>query len=173
MTHAKKTITVIQGDFAVSSDPNVVMSTVLGSCVAVCLFEPRAAVGGMNHFLLVGSNHASNDDLKYGVNAMELLINRVLRAGGERRLLRAKLFGGARMTDHSRDIGQSNAVFARDFLDREGIVCVSESLGGIQARRVQFTPSTGAVRQMQVAGPAPEISTPKWQVPTPADITLF
>jgi chemotaxis protein CheD len=173
MTTASQTITVIQGDFAVSSDPNVIMSTVLGSCVAVCLFEPQAAVGGMNHFLLAGSNQTSSDDLKYGVNAMELLINRVLRAGGERRLLRAKLFGGARMTEHSRDIGQSNAVFARDFLDQEGIVCVSESLGGTQARRVQFTPSTGAARQMQVAGAAPEVSPPKRPVPSPADITLF
>ena len=173
MTNARQTIAIIQGDFAVSSDPNVVMSTVLGSCVAVCLFEPRAGIGGMNHFLLASSGSAESDDLKYGVNAMELLINRVLRAGGERSLLRAKLFGGARMTEHARDIGKSNASFARSFLEREAIHCVSESLGGERARRVQFVPSTGAARQMQVAGPGPEITPLARAAPSPTDITLF
>lgn len=168
-----KTITVVQGDYAVSADPHVVMSTVLGSCVAVCLFDARAGVGGMNHFLLAGSGAAKSADLKYGVNAMELLINRVLRAGGERRNLQAKLFGGARMTDHSRDIGRSNADFALEFLEREGIPCVSQSLGGDKARRVQFTPSTGAARQLQIAGPAPEITESR-KPPQPInDITLF
>lgn len=173
MKGQRQTISVIQGDFAVSADPSVVMSTILGSCVAVCLFEPRAAIGGMNHFLLAGTDNAESDDLKYGINAMELLINRVLREGGERKLLRAKLFGGACMTDHSRDIGQSNADFAREFLNREGIFCVSESLGGKQARRIQFVPSTGAARQMQIADPGPQLDPPKRPAPRTADITLF
>lgn len=173
MTVQQKTITVVQGDYAVSSDPHVIMSTVLGSCVAVCLFDPRAHVGGMNHFLLAGDGQARGDDLKYGVNAMELLINRVLRAGGDRRALQAKLFGGARMTDHARDIGHSNAVFALEFLAREGIPCVSQSLGGQKARRIQFTPSTGAARQLQVSGPPPEIRPIAHVLPKPEAITLF
>lgn len=148
------------------------MSTVLGSCVAVCLFDTNAGVGGMNHFLLASSDQAKTNDLKYGVNAMELLINRVLRAGGERAALQAKLFGGARMTDHSRDIGRSNADFALGFLEREGIPCVSQSLGGDKARRVQFTPTTGAARQLQISGPAPEVK-PVAPVAPVADITLF
>lgn len=168
-----KTITVIQGDYAVSADPEVVLSTVLGSCVAVCLFDPEAGVGGMNHFLLAdfGQNHSN--DLKYGVNAMELLINKVLQAGGQRRRLRAKLFGGARMTDHSRDIGDTNAQFAIDFIEREGITCVSQSLGGEKARRVQFNPSSGAARQLQITGPAPEAETVRRAPPPATDITLF
>ncbi len=168
-----KTVTVVQGDYAVSADPHVVMSTVLGSCVAVCLYDQKIGVGGMNHFLLASSGTAKSDDLKYGVNAMELLINRVLRAGGDRRNLQAKLFGGARMTDHSRDIGRSNADFALEFLEREGIACVSQSLGGDKARRVQFTPTTGAARQLQVVGPAPDIAPVKRPPPQNSDITLF
>jgi chemotaxis protein CheD len=173
MNNNKKNLTIVQGDFAVSADPTVVMSTVLGSCVAVCLYDQHASVGGMNHFLLATSGETKSDDLKYGVNAMELLINRLLRAGADRRSLQAKVFGGARMTEHARDIGKSNAEFALDFLEREGIMCVSQSLGGTNARRVQFTPSTGAARQLQVAGPPPEIQSVKRPSPAAADITLF
>ncbi|WP_019956150.1 chemotaxis protein CheD [Yoonia vestfoldensis] len=165
-------VTIVQGDFAVSNDVHVVMSTILGSCVAVCLFDRQAKVGGMNHFLLATGGDANTADLKYGVNAMELLINKILRAGGDRRRLQAKIFGGARMTVHARDIGQSNGDFAQSFLEREGIPCLSQSLGGTLARRVQFTPTTGAARQMQITGSPP----PETQVTRPrqaADITLF
>ena len=170
---AQKMITVVQGDYAVSADPQVVLSTVLGSCVAVCLFDAKSGVGGMNHFLLAGSGGNKSADLKYGVNAMELLINRVLQGGGQRANLQAKLFGGARMTDHSRDIGRSNADFALEFLNREGIACVSQSLGGDKARRVQFTPTTGAARQLQIAGPDPNTIPVKRAAPPANDITLF
>ena len=170
---SNKVITVIQGDYAVSAAPDVIMSTVLGSCVAVCLYDAEAGVGGMNHFLLADFGQNQSDDLKYGVNAMELLINKVLQAGGDRRRLQAKLFGGARMTDHSRDIGQNNAKFALDFIGREGIPCTSQSLGGDKARRVQFSPSTGAARQMQIAGPAPEVEVVRRAPPPTAEITLF
>ena len=170
---SNKVITVIQGDYSVSADPEVIMSTVLGSCVAVCLYDAEAGVGGMNHFLLADYGQNQSTDLKYGVNAMELLINKVLQAGGDRRRLQAKLFGGARMTDHSRDIGQNNAKFALDFIGREGIPCASQSLGGDKARRVQFSPSTGAARQMQIAGPAPEVEVVRRAPPPAADITLF
>ena len=173
MTATRITVTVIQGDYAVSADPDVIMSTVLGSCVAVCLYDPFAQVGGMNHFLLAGSKQGSSDDLKYGVNAMELLINHLLRTGAQRHALIAKMFGGARMTDHSRDIGQSNVTFARDFLQQEGIKCLSESLGGDKARRLQFTPTTGAARQMQISGPAPDIDQVKRAPRLAADFTLF
>jgi chemotaxis protein CheD len=173
MTTTQKTVTIVQGDYAVSRDPAVVMSTVLGSCVAVCLFDPQAGVGGMNHFLLAGTGGVRSNDMRYGVNAMELLINELLRAGANRHNLSAKLFGGARMTDHARDIGKSNAAFASDFLAQEGIPCLSQSLGGDQARRVQFTPVTGAARQLQIAGVAPELVAEKPVAPRTPDITLF
>lgn len=167
-----KMLTIVQGDFAVSADPQVIMSTILGSCVAVCIFDLPGKVGGMNHFLLASGGDTNTSDLKYGVNAMELLINKILRAGGDRRRLQAKIFGGARMTVHARDIGQSNGTFALSFLEREGIPCLSQSIGGTMARRVQFTPTTGAARQMQIAGsPPPEAQVVR---PRPApEITLF
>ncbi|WP_296432885.1 chemotaxis protein CheD, partial [Yoonia sp.] len=145
----------------------------LGSCVAMCLFDAVNRVGGMNHFLLATSTLAESDDLKYGINAIELLINRLLKSGAERCHLQAKLFGGARMTDHARDIGAGNAAFAKEFLEREGITCVSSSLGGEQARRVQFVPTTGAARQLQIAGMAVDETIRPRQVRTPQDITLF
>ena len=126
----------------------------------------------MNHFLLASGRDTSSADLKYGVNAMELLINKMLRAGSDRRRLQAKVFGGARMTIHARDVGKSNGDFALDFLEREGISCLSHSLGGTMARRVQFVPSTGAARQMQITEtppPEPMISQPK----AGPSITLF
>jgi chemotaxis protein CheD len=131
------------------------------------------SIGGMNHFLLAGTKKAYSDDLYSGVNAMELLINHLLRIGAQRHALTAKLFGGARMTGHSRAIGQSNATFARGSLQQEGIQCLSESLGGDKARRLRFTPTTGAARQMQISVPAPEVVPVKGMKRAPADITLF
>lgn len=173
MTGPRKTITVVQGDFAVSKDVEVTMSTVLGSCIAVCLYDSEAQIGGMNHFLLAVTNDDKNTDLKYGVNAMELLINSLLRQGANRARLQAKVFGGARMTAHSRDIGGSNAAFALDFLAKEAIPCLAKSVGGTAARRVQFHPTTGAARQMQIVGPAPEVLEAPVK-PAPVEgITLF
>ena len=174
MTHDQtKTVTVVQGDYYVTTDPNVIITTVLGSCVSVCLYDAQAGVGGMNHFLLASHGGTESSDLKYGVNAMELLINKVLRAGATRENLEAKLFGGARITDHARDIGSSNAKFAREFIEREGIRCTSHSLGGDQARRVRFYPTTGAAKQLLISDAEPieeRVPTPK---PVAADITLF
>ena len=168
-----KTVTVVQGDYFVSADPDVIISTVLGSCVSVCLYDPVAGVGGMNHFLLATQCDTNSTDLKYGVNALELLINRVLQAGAKRERLQAKLFGGARITDHSRDIGNSNADFAIQFLEREGIACVSQSLRGEKARRVRFHPTTGAAKLLQIAN-TPQIEEPvKPQDELATDIILF
>lgn len=172
MIFGAKTITIVQGDYAVSSDPAAVLSTVLGSCVSVCLYDRGAGVGGMNHFLLAGTGLAAGDDLRYGVNAMELLVNELLRAGADRSKLSAKLFGGARMTGHAGDIGRLNARFACDFLARQGITCLSQSLGGVLARRVQFCPTTGAARQLQIAGPG-SATVAKPRTAPPPDVTLF
>ena len=139
---------VVQGDFRISRDPDVVFSTILGSCVSACVFDPGANVGGMNHFLLPGDDAASRSEMKYGVMAMELLINELLKAGARRGQLRVKLFGGARVSASFGDIGEKNVSFARSYLQREGFRVVSESLGGIQARRLHFRPATGAARMV-------------------------
>lgn len=140
---------VIQGESHVSADPSTLMTTILGSCVAACLFDQRAGVGGMNHFLLPGEEGGGGEEnLRYGVHAMELLINGLFRLGARRENLRAKLFGGARMVAGLSDIGAKNAAFANEFLAREGLVCVGGSLGGDHARRIQFWPTTGRARQI-------------------------
>jgi len=142
---------VLQGEHQVSGAPDVVLSTILGSCVAVCLWDDVAGLGGMNHFLLpFGPKAAAATPERYGVHAMEILINALLKAGARRNRLQAKLFGGAQLSATLSDIGQSNARFAKEFLATEDIPCLAESLGGTSARRVLFRPRTGNVRQLLV-----------------------
>jgi chemotaxis protein CheD len=146
-----QTIYVAQGEFQTSGQPNVVFSTVLGSCVAACIWDPDLGIGGMNHFLLANASDSDRSgSSRYGVHAMEMLINDLLKKGARRKALQAKLFGGANMASNLRDIGASNARFAKSFLEAEDIRCVAESLGGNSARRVIFRPSNGQARQMVV-----------------------
>ena len=141
-------ITVMQGQARVSAGPKVEFSTVLGSCVCTCLFDPVAEVGGMNHFLLAepppGASY--NVDEHYGVYLMELLINEMLNHGAVTQRLRAHLYGGANLNPRLPQIGMRNAEFAHDFLAREAIGVVREDLGGACARRVDFRPARGQVR---------------------------
>lgn len=142
-----KKIHVIQGEHYVTGDPEVVLTTVLGSCVAACLRDPETGIGGMNHFLLPDSDASGGHAQRFGAHAMELLINEILRLGGGRRTLQAKLFGGGRMFNGLGDVGEANAAFAERFLKDEGIPIVGGSLRGPQARRVQFWPSSGRAFQ--------------------------
>lgn len=169
-TRPQKNITVIQGELEISNDPNVVLSTILGSCVAVCLWDARAGIGGMNHFLL--AQGAGQADVKYGAFAMESLINKLLRAGAQRSAFQCKLFGGASLSGFGSDIGRKNAAFARKFIADEGIVCIAESLEGDQPRRVRFSPTTGKVQMLFVKPTevAPEKAAPATVAP---DIELF
>lgn len=144
----ERLIHVVQGEHAIVSDGAAVLTTILGSCVATCMFDPLARVGGMNHFLLPGDIGA--EGMKYGVNAMELLINGLLQQGASRTRLQAKLFGGANVINNLSDIGAQNAAFARRFLQTEAIQIIGESLGGDRARRVRFWPMTGRASQMWI-----------------------
>ncbi len=152
-----------QGEHRISADPDVVLTTILGSCVAACVRDPQAGVGGMNHFLLpFGQDGGQEDCRRYGAYAMEVLINGVLQAGGRRERLQAKLFGGGRMFDSLQDVGRMNADFAERFLRDEGIALVGGSLRGFGARRVKFWPATGRALQRTVAdqAPPPPLSPP-------------
>lgn len=149
MIAAGTVVHVIQGEFAVSPDPDVVMTTVLGSCISACLCDPVRRVGGMNHFLLPDGDRTSDSaDLRFASAAMEQLVNALLKAGAERGRLRAKLFGGARIMAGLPDIGRRNAEAALAFLAGEGIACVSMSVGGNDGRRIRFWPTTGRARQL-------------------------
>ncbi|MDR6754841.1 chemotaxis protein CheD [Mycoplana sp. BE70] len=146
---------VIQGEYKVVSEPDVVLTTILGSCVAACLRDPVTGVGGMNHFLLPGSAEAmasGGDATRYGVHLMELLINGLLKQGARRDRLEAKIFGGARTMARFSNVGEQNALFARQFLTDEGIRIVGESTGGEHGRKLEFWPSTGRARQHALTG---------------------
>lgn len=148
-----KRINVIQGDRAASTDPNVVMTTVLGSCVAACVYDTARGIGGMNHFLLSESSTGArieDEATRYGAYAMEVLINDLMKLGASRASLECKLFGGAKMFDSLNDVGAANASFARRFMEDEGIPVIAASLGGRNARRVEFWPATGRARQREV-----------------------
>lgn len=170
-------ITVLQGQARVSAGPRVEFSTVLGSCVATCLFDPEIELGGMNHFLLAeppASFAISEIDEHYGVYLMEVLINEMLANGASKQRLRAQLFGGANLRAGMTAIGSANAAFAKSFLERERIPLVREDLGGNSARRVDFRPALGKLRCRTVENtlaPAPD-PTPR-STRTGGDVELF
>jgi chemotaxis protein CheD len=142
-------VAVIQGECKVASDPHIVFTTTLGSCIAACIRDPEAGVGGMNHFLLPDTNGPDAAESKrYGAYAMELLINALFRAGASRDRLEAKIFGGGRLNETMTDIGEKNATFAEQFLEREGIRMANGSVRGRYARRIQYWPVGGRVRQL-------------------------
>jgi chemotaxis receptor (MCP) glutamine deamidase CheD len=130
-----------------SSDSPVEIKTVLGSCVAACLYDPVAKIGGMNHFLLPSSG--SDDPIdrqRFGIHAMETLINSLMKLGADRSRLKGKLFGGGNvLTNITRrpTVGEMNAEFAENFLRTEGIPVTASRLGGETGVEVRFHPHTG------------------------------
>lgn len=152
---AARRVHIIQGEYKVISDPDVVLSTILGSCVAACLRDPVAGVGGMNHFLLPGTGNtmaSGGDATRYGVHLMELLINGLLKKGARRERLEAKIFGGAKTIASFSNVGEQNAQFATQFLRDEGIRLVGASTGGDHGRKVEYWPVSGRARQIPLTG---------------------
>ncbi len=143
-------INVAPGGQELASAPNEVLSTVLGSCVAACLRDHATGLGGMNHFLLPGdvpssANINGSEDMRFGVTAMELLINALLKRGAVRSRLEAKVFGGSTMLieNGGASVGSRNASFVLAFLAREGIPILAQDLGGSLPRRANYEPATG------------------------------
>jgi len=138
--------TIHIGGLRASREP-LVLDTVLGSCIAACLFDPVTGVGGMNHFMLPeGFDPGNPNSTRYGVYAMELLIGEVMKLGGQRRRFQAKIFGGGHVLNIRESLNgvpQRNIEFTRRFLSAEQIPIVKEDLGGYQARRVLFFTHTG------------------------------
>ena len=146
----KREVSIHIGGLHASRVPTII-STLLGSCVAACLYDPETSIGGMNHILLPGKADLGRFDpvARYAINAMELLINRIMRMGGSRTGLVAKVFGGASMLlpaiSEEKSMGWRNAEFVLEFLHMERIEVISRDLGGHQARRVLFHTDTGDV----------------------------
>ena len=121
--------------------------TVLGSCVAACLRDPLAGVGGMNHFMLPHDDATNplSRSTRYGAYAMEVLINKLMRMGAKRERLEAKVFGGGAVVPGLTQInvGESNAAFAIEYLRNERIAVSAEDLLGTEPRKVYYFPRTG------------------------------
>jgi len=143
---------LLPGEYFVTMHDEAVYTT-LGSCISACIRDRVTGIGGMNHFILPIS--ASSDSWKaagnsasarYGNFAMEHLINNILKNGGKRQNLEAKIFGGGRIIANMTDVGMRNIAFARDYLETEGLKISSEDVGDTFPRLVVYFPATGKVK---------------------------
>ncbi|QRN56008.1 chemoreceptor glutamine deamidase CheD [Dyella caseinilytica] len=156
-THACMTVKVLPGEFYVSGQEEMV-STVLGSCVSACIRDNERRIGGMNHFMLPEPMSGERNDwsaaigraARYGSDAMEQLINAILKAGGRRDALTVKIFGGGRVLAQMTDVGLRNITFVKRYLETEGLPLVAEDVGDIYPRQLQFFPASGRVRVRQL-----------------------
>ena len=129
---------------------DMMIVTVLGSCVSACIRDRVTGIGGMNHFMLPDSGDGDSPisaSMRYGTYAMEILINDLLKAGARRENLEAKVFGGGNVLRGfvAINVGERNAQFVRDYLKAENIRVVAEDLNDVWPRKVYFFPRTGKV----------------------------
>jgi len=136
-------VKVIAGDYYVSQQSEFI-TTVLGSCVTACIRDPKRGVGGINHFLLPDSSvDILSSSNRYGVFAMEQLINAIIKHGGRRENFEIKLVGGGNMIGGVNDIGRSNITFVKNFMATEGFTIEAQDLGGHHPRKILYNPITG------------------------------
>lgn len=147
-------VKVFPGEHYVTSDPEEMLVTILGSCVSACIRDPLAGIGGMNHFMLPeaagGGWDTASDSMRYGNVAMERLINDILARGGMRQRLEIKVFGGGNVMQSSANIGHRNAEFVTNYLAAEGLSIAAQHLGGSLPRRVHYFPITGKVMLLEL-----------------------
>jgi len=148
------TAKILPGEYYVTCHDEAI-TTVLGSCVSVCIRDPARGIGGMNHFMLPedsASGHNTWLDPKvglatrYGSYAMESLVNDLLKVGAMRSRLEIKLFGGGRILSSLTDVGARNIEFIQDFLRLEGYRVAAQDLGGTQPRKIIYFPAEGRVK---------------------------
>lgn len=121
------------------------VTTVLGSCIAVCLFDEKRGIGGINHYMLPFWNGRELASPKYGNIAIESLVKKIEQLGSKRENLVAKVFGGANQLNHKMGVGQRNIKIAEELLSDLKIKVVAKSLGGHKGRKLNFNTSTGEV----------------------------
>lgn len=150
-----ESVKVLPGQYYVASGEGSI-STVLGSCVSSCLWDPVRRIGGMNHFMLPGEPSPAPlpwaVSARFGIYAMEVLINDMIRMGADRGRLVAKVFGGARVLQgfETIDVGAKNSAFVLNFLREEGIKLVAQDLMGVAPRKLHFFPDTGRVQMKKL-----------------------
>jgi len=149
---------ILPGEYYVSTN-NELITTVLGSCISACIRDVKFGVGGMNHFMLPlgceiehsGKTHLTSAT-RYGNFAMEMLINEIIKAGGNKKYMEVKLFGGGRVLSNMStiDIGKKNIDFVHDYLSEEGLKVTSEDTGDIYPRKILYYPESGRVRMKKL-----------------------
>lgn len=144
---------ILPGEYYVTNY-NELVTTVLGSCVSACIRDRVFGIGGMNHFMLPlsegkgwgGASDFTSTATRFGNYAMEHMINDILKHGGHKKQLEAKIFGGGRMMDAQTDIGRTNIDFVCSYLKTEGIPVLAQDVGDIYPRKVIYFPESGKVR---------------------------
>jgi chemotaxis protein CheD len=149
-------VKVMPGEYFVDG-AGILLMTTLGSCIATCLWDRRAQVGGMNHFMLPDGDGASG---RYGSYAMELLINELMKRGASRATLEAKVFGGGQVMRcvSGVKIGERNTRFVLDYLATERIPVISKDVLDVYPRKVCFLPHTGKALMQRLQPVNPELA---------------
>lgn len=144
-------ISVGMADLKVTKSPNILMTAGLGSCIGICIHDPMQKVGGMAHIMLPNTNGTGNNPAKYADTAVELLIKEIMKLGGSKNRLRAKMAGGAQMFSFPGKppvlkIGDRNAEAVAAELKRLGIPLLVSDVGGSFGRTIHYDVSTGALK---------------------------
>ncbi|MDH5709116.1 MAG: chemoreceptor glutamine deamidase CheD [Hylemonella sp.] len=150
-------VKVLPGEYFVASSEDLMIVTVLGSCIAACIWDSKVRVGGMNHFMLP-DGEGSDSSGRYGSYAMELLINEMVKLGARRETMQAKVFGGGAVMAGftTMNVGQRNTKFVLDYLATERIQVVSQDVLDIHPRKVCFFPVSGKALVKRLAHAHPE-----------------
>ena len=153
--HGKHAVKILPGEYYVT-DRDMLLVTVLGSCVSACIRDPKLGIAGMNHFMLPEGRDGDgvlSASARYGTSAMELLINQLLKIGARRNALEAKVFGGGNVLPGLTlsNVGERNAAFVLEYLATERIAVAARDLGGLHPRKIYQFAHTGRVRVKQLA----------------------
>ena len=152
-------VKILPGEYFVHHEDMLIMTT-LGSCIAACLWDRNARIGGMNHFMLPegAGTGTANESGRYGSYAMELLINEMLKRGATRGTLEAKVFGGGQVISgmNTMNVGERNTQFVMDYLKTERIPVLSKDVMDIYPRKVCFLPASGKAMVKRLAASNPE-----------------
>ncbi|WP_280151273.1 chemoreceptor glutamine deamidase CheD [Piscinibacter sp. XHJ-5] len=142
-------VKILPGEYFVHHEDILIMTT-LGSCIAACLWDRQARIGGMNHFMLP---EGAGDSGRYGSYAMELLINEMMKRGASRGSMEAKVFGGGQVISgmNSMNVGERNTQFVMDYLKTERIPILSKDVMDVYPRKVCFLPASGKAMVKRLA----------------------
>ena len=145
----KPMVEIFAGEYYTTKSSKVILSTLLGSCVAVCMIDKFNRVAGINHIMISKSADPEqmllSQDSRYGIHAMELLINNMLKKGANRRRLQAKVFGGGKMLSNESGVAYANVDFAVSYLENEDIPILARDTGGESGRKIYFFPKDFSV----------------------------